>query len=132
EPTNPKKGDITLARWNKHYLRPRPGGANPTDTTPISGAGGFTAPDWVFVTSDVTNRDAGRRVITGPNQSIIARYAYAIYDEGGLQDANVAGYPSNTTTVQSGRKGSEAFADLTALGISNPPGNVDNIVGFRN
>src|SRR5213078_3059178 len=87
DPANPKKGDITLARWNKHYLIPRPGGANPTDTTPISGAGGFTAPDWVFVTSDVTNRDAGRRVITGPNQSIIARYAYAIYDEGGLQDA---------------------------------------------
>src|SRR6266851_8752322 len=26
---------VTLARWNKHYLIPRPVGANPTDTTPI-------------------------------------------------------------------------------------------------
>src|SRR5947199_1979516 len=41
---------ITLPRWNKHYLIPRPVGANPTDTTPISGANGFTAPDWVILT----------------------------------------------------------------------------------
>jgi hypothetical protein len=125
DPANPKRGDVTLARWNKHYLIPRPVGASPDDTTP-SGESGFTAPDWVFVSN------TGAATITAPNSSVIGRYAYAIYDEGGLLDANVAGYPSNTTTVQSGRKGSLAFADLTALGISQPPGNVDNIVGFRN
>src|SRR5438105_12614855 len=38
DPANPKRGEITLPRWNKHYLIPRPVGANPTDTTPISGA----------------------------------------------------------------------------------------------
>src|SRR4029077_4695492 len=42
---------ISLARWNKHYLIPRVGGATPTDTTPISGSNGFTPPDWVFVTN---------------------------------------------------------------------------------
>src|SRR5436190_12207772 len=46
---------ISLARWNKHYLIPRPVGANPTDTTPISGASGFTAPDWVILTRAPSN-----------------------------------------------------------------------------
>src|SRR5437867_9823335 len=41
---------ISLPRWNQHYLIPRPAGANPPDTTPISGASGFTAPDWVILT----------------------------------------------------------------------------------
>src|SRR5262249_44575866 len=63
------------------------------------------------------------------------------YDLGGLMDMNVAGYPTNTTTIQSGRKGSLAYADLTALG-SNPFFNptsggqaiyeVDRLVGWRN
>ena len=52
---------------------------------------------------------------------------------------NVAGYPTNTTVPQSGRKGSLAYADLTALGnypIPNGSGGsahqVDTIVGWRN
>ena len=115
---------ITLARWNKHYLIPRPVGASPDNTTP-SGGSGFTGPDWVFVSN------TGAATITAPNSSIIGRYAYAIYDEGGLLDANVAGYPSNRTAAQAGRKGPVAFADLPSLGITQSPG-VDNIVGFRN
>ena len=137
DPTNPKRGDITKARWNKHYLIPK---ANTGDdgTEPIAS---FTAPDWVFVTSDVTNRNAGRKVIPGPDQTVIGRYAYAVYDEGGSLDMNVAGYPTGTTTAQSGRKGSLAFADLTALGnypIPNGPPptgaayQVDKLVGWRN
>src|SRR5439155_20310433 len=123
--TNPSANGrfVTLPSWNKHYLIPRAVGASPDDTTP-SGGSGFTAPDWVFVSN------TGAATITAPNSSIIGRYAYVIYDEGGLLDANVAGYPSNTTVTQSGRKGSEAFADLTALGISTT--GVNNIVGFRN
>src|SRR5438874_12886136 len=53
DPANPKRGEITLPRWNKHYLIPRPVGANPTDTTPISVAGGFTAPYWDILTRGV-------------------------------------------------------------------------------
>ncbi len=61
----------------------------------------------------------------------IGRYAYAVYDEGGLLDMNAAGYPSLTTMLQYGRKGSLAFSDLTALpGMSTTA--VDNIVGYRN
>jgi hypothetical protein len=146
DPTNPKRGDITKARWNKHYLIPK---ANTTDdgTDPIAS---FIAPDWVFVTSDSTNRSAGRKVIAGPDQTVIGRYAYAVYDEGGLLDMNVAGYPTCGTTgypppgktaIQPGRKGSIAFADLRALGnypIPNGPPptgapyQVDMLVGWRN
>jgi hypothetical protein len=135
DPANPKRGDVTRARWNRHYLVPK---ANTGDdsTDPVAG---FTAPDWVFVTSDPNNRTAGRRIITGPDQTVIGRYAYAVYDEGALLDVNVAGYPTGTTVTQSGRKGSLAYADLTALGnypIHNGEGGsayqVDKVVGWRN
>src|SRR6266404_5060402 len=128
DPANPKRGEITLARWNKHYLIPK---ANTSDqkSDPV---GTFTAPDWVFVTSDVTNQTAGRKVITSPDQSVIGRYAYAIYDEGGLVDMNVAGYPTATTTVQSGRKGSLALADLTTLLTPLTQPQIDGVVGWRN
>src|SRR5262249_32446558 len=56
-------------------------------------------------------------------------------DEGGLVDMNAAGYPSPTTMLQYGRKGSLAFTDLSGLpGLSPTPGStpVDKIVGWRN
>src|SRR5439155_20763592 len=73
DPTNPQRGEITLARWNSHYLIP-PG---------VS----FTAPDWVLVTPQ------------GPNSAplpsaVIGRYAFAVYDEGGLLDINLGGFPT--------------------------------------
>ena len=129
DPANPKRGDITPARWNKHYLVPK---LNTGDdkTDPIAS---FTAPDWVFVTNN------GPAVITQPSSSVIGRYAFAMYDEGGLLDMNVAGYPSGAIQTQSGRKGSIAWADLTALGthpILNPDASgvyqVDRLVGWRN
>ena len=135
DPANPKRGEITKARWNKHYLIPK-ANTNDDGTDPIAA---FTAPDWVFVTSDINNQTAGRKVINSPDQTVIGRYAYAIYDEGALLDVNVAGYPTGTTATQSGRKGSLAYADLTALGncpIPNGGGGaayqVDKLVGWRN
>jgi hypothetical protein len=113
---------VSLPRWNKHYLVPRPSGTDPSVTIPIPD---FAPPDWVFVS------DTGAVPITVPNPAVIGRYAYAIYDEGGLLDVNVAGYPNNTTAAQYGRKGVSAFADLTVLGLSSP-GSIDNIVGWRN
>jgi hypothetical protein len=127
---------ISTTRWNSHYLIPRgnPGDINinpsPTPT--------FIAPDWVIVTAQ------------GPAQTpsptaVIGRYAFAVYDEGGLLDMSMAGYPSWSSCVSSttptptpwlvnvGRKGTVAFADLTALGTYAPPqSQIDNIVGWRN
>jgi hypothetical protein len=125
---------VTPARWNSHYLVPKTNTGN-DDSIPI-GAFANATPDWVFVT------DQGATVIGGPNTSVIGRYAYAVYDEGGLLDVNLAGFPTGTTTVQSGHKGSIGFADLKGLGstdanrISNPDASgiyqVDRLVGWRN
>ena len=131
---------ISLPRWNKHYLVPK---LNTGDdkTDPVAS---FVAPDWVILTRNgpvafsTWNAALANQIPTN-NSYAVGRYAYAIYDEGGLLDANVAGYPSGTTTTQAGRKGSLAFADLKALGtypIPNPNGSgvyqIDRLVGWRN
>jgi Tfp pilus assembly protein PilX len=139
-----------FARWNRHYLLPRATTGATTDTTPVSS---FNPPDWVYVTSA-----SGPKVITKTDIaggiSVVGRYAYAIYNEGGLLDANVAGFPSNTATNAvhpanpatyannsygaplpvwgSGLKGSEAFADLTIPAIGFTQAQIDQLVGWRN
>jgi hypothetical protein len=129
---------VTSARWNGHYLVPK-GDPNTDHSSPIPAFTNAT-PDWVFVTP------TGATVLTSPNTSVTGRYSYAVYAEGGLLDMNVAGYPSGSTTAQSGRKGSLTYADLTALGnypIPNGPTvtpaptptpayQVDRLVGWRN
>jgi hypothetical protein len=126
---------ISTTRWNSHYLLPR---GNPSDLTiNPSPTPSFIAPDWVLVTPQ------GPTPAPSPN-AVIGRYAFAVYDEGGLLDMNLAGYPGwsscNIPTptptpwlVNVGRKGIVAFADLTALGSYAPAqSQVDNIVGWRN
>src|SRR5437660_693803 len=126
---------ISTTRWNSHYLIPR---GNPSDPSiNPSPTPTFIAPDWVLVTAQ------GPTPAPSPN-AVIGRYAFAVYDEGGLLDMTLAGYPSwtscNTPTptptpwlVNVGRKGIVAFADLTAMGSYAPPqSQVDNIVGWRN
>jgi hypothetical protein len=118
---------ISLARWNSHYLVPKKN-TGTDDSVPIDDFTNAT-PDWVFVTNAGATPSPAAA-------DVIGRYAYAIYDEGGLVDVNAAGYPSPTTILQYGRKGSLAFADLTALpaapSTTLPSAQVDNIVGWRN
>src|SRR5438094_5502608 len=91
---------ISLARWNRHYLVPK---ANTTDTGTDPITNGFSspyfwAPDWVFVkTYDPVTQQGGPVVITSPDPLVIGRYAYAVYDEGGLLNMNVAGFPVPAT-----------------------------------
>lgn len=123
---------INLARWNKPLLLPK---ADPsgTDVTPVaSGAETFTAPDWILMNGDGSNPS-----VLGPN--VVGRYAYAIYDVGGVLDMNVAGYPAaagSTNADEVGRKGALAFADLTRipLGLSGrlPQVDIDKIIAWRN
>jgi hypothetical protein len=137
---------VTSTRWNGHYLVPK-GSVLTSDSSPVPA---FTTPDWVFVTS------AGATPSPAP-ADVIGRYAYAIYDEGGLLDANMVGLPSPspgavstpfsipysptpspgpTVTYYTGRKGTVAFADLTALpltaGVTPNPTTISKIVGWRN
>lgn len=135
---------VTLARWNSHYLIPRHDTGTTIDSTPISplpapfgpspapDANGFIPPDWVMVTT------SGPKVLTAPDMTTVGRYAYAIYDEGGLLDINAVGYPSLTDPVQSASKRSLAYADLSQLPYPIPrtpadgASQVDQIVGWRN
>src|SRR5436190_6718977 len=137
---------VTSTRWNGHYLVPKGNTATP-DSSPIQAFTNAT-PDWVFVAPDPNNPSQdSRKIITSPNQLVIGRYACAIYDEGGLLDMNVAGYPTDPSAApiaaqRLGRKGSVAFADLSALGGSYPFFNptsggqavyqIDMLVGWRN
>jgi hypothetical protein len=143
---------ISLARWNSHYLIPRatPGPGQTWDTIYSDPVPSFVAPDWVLVTAQGPAQ-------APPPSSVIGRYAFAVYDEGGLLDMNLAGSPiwhANDTThgwanlltcpapsptpwlVNIGRKGTVAFADLAALPAapttSLTQAQVDNIVGWRN
>lgn len=138
---------LSLARWNKHYLVPKLNTGDDS-TDPITGAPLFTAPnywapDWVIVTRagptpiaawDATLKDA---TVTNTNYAV-GRYAYAVYDEGGLLDANVVGLPLPAPPVSTvGRKGTAAMADLTAIkmtpgGATPNPATISRIVGWRN
>jgi len=75
---------ISLARWNSHYLIPRASTTNAIDSTPVAS---FTAPDWVLVTGQGPNS-------APPPNAVIGRYAFAVYDEGGLLDMNLGGFPT--------------------------------------
>jgi hypothetical protein len=118
---------ISASRWNKHYLLPRlNAGSTAVDTTPTSS---FIAPDWVFVTPN------GPTILAAPDFTTLGRYAFAVYDEGGLLDINVAGFPAANSVNSSylsaiGKKGVLAFADLTATGLSS--NSIDNLIGWRN
>lgn len=131
---------VTSTRWNGHYLIPK-GNVNTNDPSPTPTFDAVT-PDWVFVTA------AGATPSPSP-ANVIGRYAYAIYDEGGLLDANLVGLPSPmpgavtiaspspSRTVYPGRKGTVAFADLTALrltplGSTPNPLTISRMVGWRN
>jgi len=133
---------VSPATWNAHYLVPLSGTSGQAyDSTPISN---FSPPDWVLVsrTGPVVSSTWNSNLANsnpGNTNFIVGRYAYAIYDEGGLLNVNVAGYPSSTGTTQSGYKGVAAYADLTQLsGTVNGTSwslsgsSVDNLVGWRN
>ncbi len=150
---------VTAARWNSHFLIPSQSTATTADSTPDS-AVKFTAPDWVLVTrngpavldnSAVSGTGALSDATPTNGNFVIGRYAYAVYDEGGLLDMNVAGHPtpaataaqSGFTPTQLSRKGSLALADLTQLPVVKTPNPassgdylaqsvVDSLVGWRN
>ena len=144
---------VSQARWNAHYLLPL--AANATDSTPDPTT--FAPPDWILVARDGSNPSLASKsvptsIMTSSNNSssVVGRYAYAIYHEGGLLDVNAVGYPmtggsgaaTNSSAILTGSqtayKNSLAFADLTQLpGISSLSASQQqnftyNLVGWRN
>src|SRR6266404_7531800 len=117
------------AKWNSHYLIPKANQAPGDDSSdPVAS---FTPPDWVIVTrTGPVAFSAWNSALKDPAATnttyAVGRYGYAVYDEGGLLDVNVVGYPSpppGTTgwATNVGRKSVLAVADLTALPTT--PGN---------
>jgi len=127
---------ISAARWNKPLF------LTANSTTDLTPTAGFTAPDWILVARDGSNPTnatllANMKFSTSNATSVVGRYAYAIYDEGGLLDANVAGCPSNmNSTSATTIKSAIAYADLTQLTNSYGPllttAQIDNLIGWRN
>src|SRR5688572_6728206 len=136
---------INLARWNAPYLVPK---ANTGDSSPDPITTGYIAPDywapaWVVVTRRVPRSfsawDNALRDSAVTNSAFaVGRYAFVVYDEGGLLDANVVGLPSPTPAVTDvGRKGHVAFADLTAMKLTSAgstpnPATISKMVAWRN
>ena len=75
---------ISRARWNSHYLIPRASTTTEIDSTPVAS---FIPPDWVLVTAQGPDS-------APPPSAVIGRYAFTVYDEGGLIDINVGGFPN--------------------------------------
>ncbi len=156
---------ISLARWNKPLLLPKAtatitsssaAGTTITDSgdgSNVTPTSTFVAPDWILTAADGSNPTTldssssltASNLLPKSSKFIVGRYAYTIYNEGGLLDANVAGYPPNTPTAAQkiilSQKGSTGFADLTqvpgiadlkTLGSTLPNLVANSIVGWRN
>jgi hypothetical protein len=133
---------IPAARWNSHYLLPLSGTA--TDSTPIlTGSTAFTPPDWILISRNGAN--PVQTSLTTPQDltwsgtaqtTVVGRYAYAIYHEGGLLDANVAGYPvgpgSAAVIPNTVYKPALSYADLTQLPGGLTQTQVDQLIAWRN
>ncbi|SDT94223.1 hypothetical protein SAMN05444156_0936 [Verrucomicrobium sp. GAS474] len=118
---------ISLARWQRPSLLTSAENAlmRAPDWVPVTRQGPLTnAPAVPF--GSLTNSTAGN------SSYVVGRYAYTVYDIGGLLDANVAGYGSQTPLTASdiARKGSLATVPLVGIG-NLTQAQVDALVKWR-
>lgn len=115
------RSGISPARWNA----PR-----------LLSSTNFTVPDWCLVlrggvpdlsTSPLPAMSELQETSPAGISGVIGRFAWMIYDEGGLLDINVAG--NNLGPAENARRGRLHAADLSAIpGV----GNATDLVQFRN
>jgi len=103
---------ISKTRWNASYL------IDASLTGSSASANGFLAPDWIIVTRGgpkaFAQWDGNLKNNAASNADFaIGRFAYVIYDEGGLLDINVAGNQLNTSN--NSRRGRLHQADLSQI-----------------
>jgi hypothetical protein len=127
------QGAVSPQRWNRPLLLPRAKPGDPLDLTPAATgktryAGNsnqafqWKAPDWVYLQKTGANPVAYDPALSANGANpVIARYAYQMYDIGGLLDLNVAGYDPDPSVVGpdlAARRGSIGLADLTQVGLT--------------
>lgn len=106
-----------------------------------SGVGTFAAgqtPDWILISREgpVANGNNPGNVSdkkSNNNQYVIGRFAYNIYDVGGLLDINVAGYdPADAGIGENAKyKGSTVWADLSVIpGMQS--NDIQELIDWRN
>lgn len=117
---------VTPERWNKPLLMLRAAADGSDDSPPAN----FPTPEWILVARDGSNTatlpEAKWDADLTNRKTVIGRYAYVVYNQGGLLDANIAGYPesadapvdldgdgTNDITDPARYKPSAAYADLT-------------------
>lgn len=123
---------VSIKRWSSPML--------------IGGAGGISgfdsndqAPEWVPVTRSGINGAVTIGNAKNPQSAdyVVGRFAYNIYNEGGLLDINAAGYPAAVAKSAADLKilkGTLAGADMTAL-LSDgtiTQAAVDKLIEWRN
>jgi len=142
DPTSGSSIPTTQASINGHFIANSPTslwtkpdfGTNTTFPVAI-------VPQWVYMTrqgplgntTPVTSLSVLANSTSTNSNYVIGRYAYTVYDEGGLVDVTAAGFSPTTFSGDAtdvGRKGNQGFADLTQLGLSQT--NVDQLVYWRN
>ena len=120
---------ITSTAWSKPLLL---NGSN-TTSTPGTFSANNTLPQWIYITRNGTTGN----LTTLSANAVVGRFAYNVYDIGGLLDANVAGCPtsvSSNSTLLKEIKDTLAGADLTAL-LGNSTAAVtaiNDLIQFRN
>lgn len=129
--TGPNGRLVSPARWNKAYLLPKASPGNASDATAV---GAFTPPDWIYVNRAGGNPSTWNNTLrvsgdAGNTEAVLGRYACAIYDEGGLLDVNVAGYPSALAATNAAYKSALPLADLSAVGLASSE--IDALVAWR-
>jgi hypothetical protein len=78
-----------------------------------------TLPTWVYITRSGVKTPGSLADAANPQTAdyVIGRFAYTVYNQGGLMDANVAGYTASGSSAVP-FKSSLAFADTSILGIT--------------
>jgi hypothetical protein len=107
---------ISASRWNLPALL--------GDETKLETFADNMVPNWIYVEED------GKTTKTD-SPKIVGRYAYNVYDVGGLVNINVAGN-NGSKNEQVGPKGALAFLDLKAIpGFKEKPEGLDAILKWR-
>lgn len=117
DPSSSKNGRfVSSSRWEKSALAP---------------SGTLPTPQWIYLARDGSHpRDwsASLSDSAASNRSfVVGRYAFMLYDVGGLLDLNAAGYPATANPTEIRKKGPLGFVDLSIIDPKLP-----NAVAWRN